>query len=83
MDDTRPTELHERQPAEESSGTTATPAGHTTPQQQSAPSVIHHLTQTLLNLLPPKSVHIHSSGHIYANKWLVKRQMRIAIKSPY
>lgn len=33
------------------------------------------LTQTLLTLLPLKSVHIHSSGHIYANKWLVQGQM--------
>lgn len=28
MDDTRPTKLHERQPAKDCSGTTVTPTGH-------------------------------------------------------
>lgn len=82
MDDTGPTELLEAasRVQQHHSDTCWTRRAR---QPQSAAPVIHHLTQTLSNVLPRISVHIHSSGHIYVNKWLVKRQMRTPIKSPY
>lgn len=80
MDDTRPTKQHERQPAEDCSGTTVTPTGHHEARQ--GHSQHDPLAQTVLNLPPFKSVHIHSSGHIYANKWLMKRKLCVPTKSP-